>query len=102
MAKGDGGWVQVEKELCIACGACVDVCPFSAVVVGPDDVATKCDGCVDEIGRGWKPTCVRACPMRALDYGSAVSPPPETRAQDQDFQGHGIGPSVLYLRRAED
>lgn len=102
MVKREDGWVQVEAELCIACGACVEACPFSAIIIRPGDVASKCDGCADEISRGWKPTCVRACPMRALDYGPRASPLPDKRVEDRGFRDHGIGPAVLYLRRPED
>ncbi len=30
---------------------------------------TKCDFCYDEIDRSGKPSCVAACPLRALDFG---------------------------------
>ena len=30
---------------------------------------TKCDFCADAIDAGLPPSCVAACPMRALDYG---------------------------------
>lgn len=30
---------------------------------------TKCDGCVDRLGKGLKPSCVDSCPMRALEFG---------------------------------
>ncbi len=43
----------VDKEECIACGACVDVCPVDAITL--DDTAvidaetcTECGACVDE------------------------------------------------------
>ena len=100
IAKREGGWVQIEAELCVACEACVEACPFSAIVIWTE-VAAKCDGCVDEVSRGWKPTCVRACPMRALDYGTRTNSLPEERIEDREFRDHGIGPSVLYLRRSD-
>ena len=53
-------------------------------------------GGADEVARGWGPTCVRACPMRALEYGSDDRP---ARVADASFDDHGIGPSVTYLRR---
>jgi anaerobic dimethyl sulfoxide reductase subunit B (iron-sulfur subunit) len=90
--------VQVDVDLCIACGACIEACPFGAIVMRPEGVASKCDGCADETARGWQPTCVRACPMRALAYGPAGDLP-ENRAVDPAFEDHGIKPSVLYLRR---
>jgi anaerobic dimethyl sulfoxide reductase subunit B (iron-sulfur subunit) len=96
MAQDADGWVRVERELCIACGACVETCPFEAVVMGANG-AVKCDGCVDELARGWDPTCVRACPMRALEVDGGRERP--GRATDETFDDHGIGPSVVYWRR---
>ncbi len=47
--------MQIISENCVACGACVDVCPNGAITV--DDVAvidsskcTECGACVDECG----------------------------------------------------
>jgi NAD-dependent dihydropyrimidine dehydrogenase PreA subunit len=44
---------KITKEECVACGACVDVCPEQAITV--DDVAVvdekkclDCGACVDE------------------------------------------------------
>jgi len=96
MAQGAEGWVQVDAELCIACGACIAACPFRAVVMGAEGAANKCDGCVDELARGWDPTCVRACPMRALGAGGAAEKP--GRIADEAFDDHGIRPSVVYWR----
>ncbi len=46
---------KIISENCVACGACVDVCPSGAITV--DDVAvidsskcTDCGACVDECG----------------------------------------------------
>ena len=98
IAKGGDGLVQIEGELCTACGACVEACPFSAMVMCASGTASKCDGCVDEVARGWGPTCVRACPMRALRYGQDATWP-ENRVADPSFEDHGIGPVVRFLRR---
>ena len=99
MAQGADGWVQVDAELCVACGACIVACPFSAVVMGAEGAACKCDGCTDELARGWDPTCVRACPMRALSGPGGLGEKPG-RVADDTFDDHGIGPSVTYWRRA--
>ena len=99
IARKEAGWVQIDAGLCNACGACLDACPFSAIVIGAEGVASKCDGCADEVNRGWGPTCVRACPMRALDYGPRAGASSEVRVGDRDFEDHGIGPAVLYVRR---
>jgi anaerobic dimethyl sulfoxide reductase subunit B (iron-sulfur subunit) len=98
------GWVQIDAGLCIACGACIEACPLGAIVMRPEGVASKCDGCADEVARGWGPTCVRACPMRALGYAAEGRSPadgalPENRVQDDVLYDRQIGPAVLYLRR---
>ena len=90
--------VQVDAGLCIAFGACIEACPFGAIAMHSKGRASKCDGCADEVAGGWEPTCVRACPMRALGY-AAAAPMPENRTPDPAFVDHGIGPSVLYLCR---
>jgi anaerobic dimethyl sulfoxide reductase subunit B (iron-sulfur subunit) len=96
-----GQWVQIDGGLCSGCGECIDACPFSAIVMRPEGVASKCDGCTDELDRGWDPTCVRACPMRALDYGPVPTGLPEKRVEDREFEDYGIGPAVLYLKRSD-
>jgi Fe-S-cluster-containing dehydrogenase component len=102
LARHENGWVQFDAEECTACAACVDACPFSAIVIQSGGVASKCDGCADEVQRGWQPTCVRACPMRALDYGWAASALPGKRIEDPAFEDHGIDPAVLYLRWSDN
>ena len=50
---------KIVKEECVACGACVDICPEGAITV--DDVAvvdeTKCLDCA---------ACVDECPNNAI------------------------------------
>ena len=96
----NGGLVSVDREACIGCEACAGACPFDAIVMLPGGIAAKCDGCPDEVEAGWGPTCVRACPMRALDYGPVPLSLPDRRIADGEFKDRGIGPSVLYLRRS--
>jgi len=58
-------WLVDEKK-CVACGACVDACPYQAIVVDPvTDTAAKCDLC-DGLVR-----CVEICPTQALVLLSA-------------------------------
>lgn len=99
IARGADGLVVIDKEACTACGQCVEACPFDVIAPLPDGTATKCDGCADEVALGWEPTCVRACPMRALSFGPTDPPPRSGRTPDPDFDDAGIGPAVRYWRR---
>lgn len=64
------GIVQIDQGLCIGCQYCSWVCPYGALQFNPEKgVMGKCDFCADYIDEGKNPSCVDACPMRALDFG---------------------------------
>ena len=64
------GIVQIDQKLCIGCKYCSWVCPYGAPQFNPGKgVMGKCDFCADYIDQGKNPSCVDACPMRALDFG---------------------------------
>lgn len=65
----EDGLVHVAAELCIGCNSCAQACPYDAPQLDQHrKVMTKCDGCYDRLAEGKKPTCVEACPLRALDF----------------------------------
>ena len=99
ISKGEDGLVTLDREECNGCGECIEACPFDAIVLRPDNTAVKCDACADEVARGWDPTCVRSCPMRALQYVLPEGVRFENRVRDPKFEDYGIGPAVLHLRR---
>lgn len=51
--------VDVDKDQCLGCEACIDACPFGAIVLvdGVAQVSDKCTGCG---------ACVDVCPVSAL------------------------------------
>ena len=64
----DTAAVIVNKDLCIACGMCVEACPFGYMNLDAFlQKATKCDLC------GGNPKCVQVCMARALHFGSIES-----------------------------
>ncbi len=60
------GWVQTDYERCVGCWMCVMACPFGVIVpVYEEELARKCDGCVEDA----TPACVAACKPGALRRG---------------------------------
>ncbi len=63
----EDGIVVVDRETCIGCEACYEVCPFGVPQYGGDGIMQKCDMCV---GGGTAateaPPCTATCPTEAL------------------------------------
>jgi anaerobic dimethyl sulfoxide reductase subunit B (iron-sulfur subunit) len=63
--------VLVDPEKCMGCRYCEWACPYGAPRFDEArGVMTKCTLCSDRLEEGLAPSCVTACPMRALDFGT--------------------------------
>ena len=70
IVRRDDGIVTINREKCLGCRYCEWACPYGAPQFDrAAGVMTKCDMCADIVDEGLTPACVRACPMRALDFG---------------------------------
>ena len=66
----ENGIVKIDADKCMGCKYCEWSCPYSAPQFDEDKgIMTKCDMCEDYILQGKNPSCVDACPTRALDFG---------------------------------
>ncbi|MCU0952170.1 MAG: dimethylsulfoxide reductase subunit B [Burkholderiaceae bacterium] len=66
----EDGLVLIDSAQCIGCKRCAKACPYGAPQYNPaTQKMMKCDGCVDRLAQGQNPTCVDACPQRAIEFG---------------------------------
>ena len=66
----ENGTVQIDKELCIGCGACLSACPYGVRYINEDsNVAEKCTLCSQLVEQGELPACVAQCGARARFFG---------------------------------
>ncbi len=93
LAKGPGGSVQIDYDVCSGHGACRDVCPYGAIYIDPvANQAVKCHNCTHRVEAGMEPACVATCPSEALYFGdlndpdSAVSKMKERLAADDALE----------------
>ncbi len=79
------GIILVDQDRCVACGACVDLCPYNARFLNPakktisedavdEHPAEKCDLCVHRLDAGIVPACVNTCQAKARIVGDLNDP----------------------------
>lgn len=58
------GAILLKENLCIGCGICMEVCPFSAAAIDENGLAMICDLC------GGNPECISVCATKAIKVES--------------------------------
>jgi formate dehydrogenase iron-sulfur subunit len=65
------GIVDFIHENCIGCGYCIKGCPFNIPRISQvDNTAYKCTLCSDRSAVGQEPACSKACPTKAIVFGT--------------------------------
>lgn len=69
----ENGVIILDKDKCLGCGICEQVCPYGVITLGSfkigdktKTIAHKCDLCFDQQSVGKEPACYAACPTKAL------------------------------------
>mgnify|MGYP001008624542 FL=1 len=71
IVKYTNGIVDFISENCIGCGYCVKGCPFNIPrISNADNKAYKCTLCSDRVAVGQGPACAKACPTKAITFGT--------------------------------
>ena len=73
--KRDDGIVDLDRDACIGCKACMQACPYDALYLNEDTgVAEKCHFCAHRVERGLQPACEVVCPTQAIISGDLHDP----------------------------
>ena len=99
------GIVDLDKDVCIGCKACMQACPYDALYLNEETGSVeKCHFCAHRVEQGLKPACEVVCPEEAIISGDMHDPNSRpnqllhtvpggvTRAPEQN-----TGPNVWYL-----
>ena len=97
------GTVQVDRDLCTGCKACMAACPYDARYLHPTGSVDKCTLCHHRIAGGLETACETVCPTSAIvvgdlnDPGSEISQLLRKRKFEQRRTAAGTRPKFFLL-----
>lgn len=75
LEKRADGIVDVDRDACIGCRACMQACPYDAIYLNDDTGSIeKCHYCAHRVENGIEPACVVVCPEKAIIAGDLNDP----------------------------
>ncbi len=97
------GAVLIDPSKATSLRNAANACPYGAISFdsdASDATASKCTLCVDRLEQGLLPSCVAACQMRALDFGTLDSLkskyPNAVTALSGMPNGGGVAPAIIF------
>lgn len=96
--------VDLDRDICIGCRACMQGCPYDALYFNTDrGVAEKCHYCAHRTEIGLEPACVVVCPVEAIvsgdtsDRNSKIATLIREQPADRRKLEKGTMPRVWYV-----
>ena len=75
LSKRKDGIVDLDRDACIGCRACMQGCPYDAIYLNEDSgSAEKCHYCAHRVEQKLEPACVVVCPEGAIVSGDLDDP----------------------------
>ena len=75
LEKRKDGIVDIDRDACIGCRACMQACPYDAIYLNEDKgTVEKCHFCAHRVEQGIEPACVVVCPETAIIAGDLDDP----------------------------
>jgi len=91
------GIVDFVHEKCIGCGYCIKGCPFNIPRISKaDSTAYKCTLCSDRVAVGQGPACAKACPTKAISFGTKADMKTLAESRIKDLKSRGFAEAGLY------
>ncbi len=104
LEKRKDGIVDLDRDACIGCRACMQACPYDAIYLNEDlGAVEKCHYCAHRVEKNLEPACVNVCPVGAIVSGDMDDPRSrislmilnnETKVRRPE---QGTGPNVRYI-----
>ncbi len=104
LSKRKDGIVDLDKDACIGCKACMQACPYDAIYLNEDTGgAEKCHFCAHRVEQNLKPACEVVCPTEAIISGDFHDPESRVSKLKREVASvarrpeQNTGPNVWYL-----
>jgi formate dehydrogenase iron-sulfur subunit len=93
----ENGIVDVNPAACIGCGYCEKGCPFDVPrFQARTGKMAKCTLCIDRVGVGIEPACIKACPTKCLQFGTKDDMLGIGRLRVEQLKASGFAGAALY------